>query len=212
MWLKFTINHFVFAISGWSLIFELDPKLDSKSVQFYCNHPIDGCDFSIDVFNQHDWVNKSFSLFPDSHAVIKIIQAGVFKFYLQENDKRYCQGCFIVQPEMYLESGESMDIQSVTMQTVLTKCLGKFNDWKERLQVAYECNYNTVHFTPIQELGDSNSSYSIRDHHALDPRYGEDFTETNLSSFISTLHHSWNMFSIVAVSYTHLTLPTICSV
>jgi len=189
---------------GWKLNFELDAKLDSKTVKFYCNHPIDGHYFNVDVFNQHIWLNKSCTLFPDSHVEINIIQAGVFKFYLQDNDQKYCQGCFIVQPELYFESGESIDIQSVTMQTVLAKCLGKFEDWKERLQVAHECNYNTVHFTPIQELGGSNSSYSIRDHHALDPRYGENFTETNLNNFISTLHRSWNMFSIVDVVWNHV--------
>ena len=39
------------------------------------------------------------------------------------------------------------------------------------LQVAAESGYNMVHFTPVQELGISNSAYSIRQQLHLSPVY-----------------------------------------
>lgn len=46
----------------------------------------------------------------------------------------------------------NIDIPLESLQTVsvLTKCLGPFSSWKSKLQVAKECGYNMVHFTPIQ--------------------------------------------------------------
>lgn len=133
-------------------------------------------------------------------------QAGVFQFHLKckENQEKFCNGYFIVQPNFQLPSGDVIDCQSVIMQTVLTKCLGSFCDWKSRLRVLKECNYNFVHFTPIQELGDSNSSYSLRDHHKLDPRYGEDLTDSNLEKFIKEIHQNWGVFSIVDLVWNHV--------
>eukprot|EP00111_Clytia_hemisphaerica_P019750 TCONS_00058281-protein len=192
---------------GWTLHFLLDPVLDSKVTTFYCNHPVSASEeYNHETFHNYQWTSHHNDiLFPDSYAQVEIKRAGVFKFYLEsENKERCCNGFFIVQPDLYFDSGNVMDIQSVTMQTVLTKCLGKFAGWKGRLQVARECNYNTIHFTPIQELGESDSSYSIRDHHGLDPRYGNDFTESNLEAFVLNLHKSWNMFSIVDVVWNHV--------
>lgn len=56
-----------------------------------------------------------------------------------------------------------MPLEAICMQTVLPKCLGPLSEWQQRLQVAKECGYNALHFTPLQQLGASRSCYSLYD-------------------------------------------------
>ena len=192
-----------FIFIGSSIQFLLDPKLDSKTTAFCCNHPHSNLE---EGFVKYSWVKHDDELFPDSFVEVKVSQAGVFRFYLEciKSKEKYCNGYFIVQPQFYFSSGKIIDTQSIIMQTVLTKCLGPFSDWKPRLQVAKECNYNFVHFTPMQELGESNSSYSLRDHHKIDARYGSSLTNESLQSFIININQEWGMFSIVDLVWNHV--------
>ncbi len=50
------------------------------------------------------------------------------------------------------------------IQTILTKSMGKLEEWADHASIASSLGYNMLHMTPIQELGESNSAYSIYDH------------------------------------------------
>ena len=71
-------------------------------------------------------------------------------------------GFLIVDPTIYI-AGKRLPLEAICMQTVLTKCLGPLSEWQQRLQVAKECGYNALHFTPMQQLGASGSGYSLYD-------------------------------------------------
>lgn len=45
--------------------------------------------------------------------------------------------------------------------TVMSRCLGKMTRWPDVLRNVRELGYNAVHFTPIQQYGESFSHYSI---------------------------------------------------
>ena len=62
-------------------------------------------------------------------------------------------------------------LDSITCLTHISKLLGPLSEWKDRLRVAKEAGYNMVHLTPVQQLGGSNSAYSIKDQLKLDARY-----------------------------------------
>lgn len=66
---------------------------------------------------------------------------------------------------------DRLPLDAICCQSVLPKLLGKLPDWVQSLQVSKESGYNMVHFTPIQELGKSGSSFSIKDQLKLDPVY-----------------------------------------
>eukprot|EP01128_Nolandella_sp_AFSM9_P004748 TRINITY_DN2190_c0_g1_i1.p1 TRINITY_DN2190_c0_g1~~TRINITY_DN2190_c0_g1_i1.p1 ORF type:complete len:1571 (-),score=177.42 TRINITY_DN2190_c0_g1_i1:40-4221(-) len=51
----------------------------------------------------------------------------------------------------------------VKMITVITKYLGPFATWRAKLKALRALEYNSVHFTPLQPLGESMSAYSLVD-------------------------------------------------
>jgi len=58
-------------------------------------------------------------------------------------------GYINVDPNL-VAGNKDIPLESLQTVSVLTKCLGPFSSWKSKLQVAKECGYNMVHFTPIQ--------------------------------------------------------------
>jgi len=83
-------------------------------------------------------------------------------------------GYFLVDPVIYAgKMDDRVPMDCIRCQSVLAKALGPFNEWQDRLQVAYEAGYSMIHFTPIQELGLSNSSYCIRDQLALNSAFSK---------------------------------------
>lgn len=65
-------------------------------------------------------------------------------------------GYLLVMPDLTLK-GRPLSLNAVTCITHISKLLGRFDMWKERLKVAEKAGYNMIHFTPVQRLGISNS-------------------------------------------------------
>lgn len=130
----------------------------------------------------------------EMHCEIEVNRAGTFHFYFTydeiNNDHLHLhnqrQGSLYVQVEPKIIVGTSksrkeLPLDSIRCQTVLAKCLGSLVTWEKKLIVAKHSGYNLIHFTPIQEIGESRSAYSLRNQLKLNP----DFNEFQINGKIS---------------------------
>ena len=157
---------------GQTLSFTLAPELVSEEVILFCDYPPHGKQYRRETYTELTWqyTGSQVHLDPDRHVELKINRAGTFEFYFtrkgsSSKSSSLGKGFFVVEPQLH------RPLDSITCQTYITKLLGPLSEWKDRLSVAKETGYNMIHLTPVQELGGSNSAYSIREQLRLDPRY-----------------------------------------
>ena len=100
---------------------------------------------------------------------------------------------------------EEITLDCIQCQTVISKLLGPFPEWEGRLRVAKETGYNLIHFTPIQELGISNSAYSIRDQRVFSPRYNNHkrYTYSDVESLVVKMKRDWRVLSLTDLVFNH---------
>lgn len=150
----------------------------------------------------------------DLYCKIKLARAGSFHFYFVYDNAEskigpQGSGWFHVAPTLRAGPGGAarIPLDGVAMQTVLAKSLGPLPRWENTLRVAKETGYNMIHFTPIQELGGSNSSYSIANQLKLNPRFGQDtgreVTFADVENIVAKIKNDWNMLSICDVVLNH---------
>ena len=78
-----------------------------------------------------------------------------------------------MHPKFRLRTRE-IPAESLVIQSVLTRCMGKMQRWAEICAAQAKLGYNALHVLPMQKYGISNSMYSIRDQHSLDDCYVDD--------------------------------------
>lgn len=92
---------------------------------------------------------------------------------------------------------EWLPLDCIQCQTVLSKHLGPLDSWERKLRVSLESGYNMVHFTPIQELGASNSGYSLSDQLRVNPIFSPDasreVTFNDVESIVSKMRSDWKV-------------------
>ncbi|CAG9785344.1 unnamed protein product [Diatraea saccharalis] len=141
----------------------------------------------------------------DLYCELRLQRAGSFHYYFVYDSAQSCgrvsrressvgpqgSGWFQVSPTLRVGGGEVVPLDGVMCQTVLAKCLGPLSRWEATLQVAHDAGYNMIHFTPVQELGASNSSYSIANQLRLNPAFGADASFADVENLVTKMRTDW---------------------
>ncbi|KAK8374371.1 hypothetical protein O3P69_011987 [Scylla paramamosain] len=199
---------------GWILQLRPGPTLLGRQVSVFTNHPErpeDG--FTRTKYRHLQWKSDSHNKGDDTalYVEVTLVMAGSFHYYFtyddsENKDKAQGSGFFLVDPTLIVGTNEVLQQDCVQCQTVLSKNLGPLPDWEQRLQVAHESGYNMIHFTPIQELGDSNSSYSLKDQHKLNIEFqipDNEFTFDDVEVLIKKMKQEWKMLSLTDIVLNH---------
>ncbi|KAK6017028.1 hypothetical protein OSTOST_17484, partial [Ostertagia ostertagi] len=143
------------------------------------------------------------------YCQVECTRAGAFKYTFTADEECVFReggsGYFLVMPELIV-NGKRLPLDGIACQTHLTKLLGSFSSWEDRLRVSKESGYNMIHLTPIHELGISNSSYSLSDHHALIQSIQEEnhhVTFDDVEKLVQKIEKEWNMLTVQDVVWNH---------
>lgn len=197
----------------WILRFVLGPSLHADNIRMFTNHPQSRSEvFKRQVFRELKWSSACNMKNDrhDSYIDIQMVIPGSFNYYftidgsdsfLNANGKGY----FLVDPSLPVGDNEEIHMDGIQCQTVLSKSLGPFEEWKARLQVAKESGYNMIHFTPLQKLGVSNSSYSITDHKSLNPIFSKNkpVTYKDVEEFTRWMNKEWKILTANDLVFNH---------
>ncbi len=114
----------------------------------------------------------------------------------------------MVHPRFVTHQGE-ITAESIVVQTVLSRCLGKVKQWPEVLGAQAKLGYNAIHMVPIQKYGISGSLYSLKDQNSIDDWYMDD---TSLGSeervdlvrnTIGEIHDKYSLLCFIDIVLNH---------
>jgi len=182
-----------------------------EKVNLFINYPQDHQSFDREQYQTLEWSNiKSGDDYSSAFVDIQLILPGTYKYYFKLNDESTLNGNgnFIVEPKLIVGQNEELGLDLIQCQTVLSKCLGYFDNWIGKLQVAHKSGYNAIHFTPIQELGASQSAYSLKDHKKLNPMFNlenspQQYDFKDIAKFVEFIRTEWKMVSITDIVLNH---------
>ena len=96
-----------------------------------------------------------------------------------------------------------LKIPALSVISVVPKFMGKFpEDWHRHLQGISGREYNMVHFTPLQELGQSKSPYSLFDQTQFDKSIFPN-GERDVAELIKTMEDSYGLLALTDVVLNH---------
>ncbi|KAK7204849.1 glucanotransferase domain of glycogen debranching enzyme-domain-containing protein [Myxozyma melibiosi] len=147
------------------------------------------------------------------HIDIEISTPGAYAFYLtylpmnaflaplslsKSVSARYH---FTVAPRFSL-NGARLPLDALNIQSVISKWMGPFETWDEKLAIIKGKGYNMIHFTPLQHRGDSNSPYSIYDQLEFDPEIFKNGIE-DIDKLVSSMKDKHHLLSMTDVVWNH---------
>lgn len=179
-----------------TLQFRLDHSLYGQRVELFCNYPVEGRQARQAKAKHYD--RNEYHKVPLEKGIY-LEEAGSYRLYFTngQDDVQIGSAYIIVEPSL------PINLDSIQCQTVLSKLLGPFSTWPNKLLVSHKSGFNMIHFTPIQTLGPSNSCYSLRDQLTLDPSFGEHVTFEQVRKLLAQARREWGVLSIGDVVLNH---------
>ncbi|CAI4835347.1 CPA_1a_G0057570.mRNA.1.CDS.1 [Saccharomyces cerevisiae] len=143
------------------------------------------------------------SFHEDDCIDLNVYAPGSYCFYLSfRNDNEKLETTrkyyFVALPMLYIND-QFLPLNSIALQSVVSKWLG--SDWEPILSKIAAKNYNMVHFTPLQERGESNSPYSIYDQLQFDQEHFK--SPEDVKNLVEHIHRDLNMLSLTDIVFNH---------
>ncbi|EPQ56459.1 glycoside hydrolase family 13 protein [Gloeophyllum trabeum ATCC 11539] len=168
----------------------------SKNGVFKTNFPLDGGKFSRERFVERR-LPTNFS--KPIQVDLPISHAGAFAYWVEyDGDEpgsrtKGREGYFNIDPLLQTKERSSilspsgaplsptdggaalksnyvnLPLDSLSILTVVSKWMGPMSGWSKYFEEARDRGYNMLHWTPLQERGESDSPYSIRNQLRYDP-------------------------------------------
>lgn len=151
-------------------------------------------------------LNEHSSLSPDSTNLMTFLPShgsDSIASEVTEDDSRSCtQKFYFAVSAGFSIDGEPLSLNSLNIETVVSKWMGPVTTWKEKLTAVKDKGYNMIHFTPLQERGSSNSPYSIFDQLVFDKQCFPN-GENDVVKMITFMEHDLHLLSLTDVVYNH---------
>ena len=194
-----------FAIEGTSSI--------CRQGSLWINIPAPGEQFQRSKYREH-------KLQPDFnktlHIDVPITTAGAFSFYttytplpdltlesIEAPEPTRTKTYYIdVEPKLKL-AGSKLPLDALCVFSVVSKFMGRFpEDWEKHMRGISGRGYNMIHFTPLQQRGESDSPYSLYDQLAWDHDLFPG-GESEVQKLIQTMEEDYEMLGLTDVVFNH---------
>ncbi|CAL1714662.1 unnamed protein product [Somion occarium] len=206
----------------------------AKNGVFKTNFPLDGGRFSRDHFPERK-LPTDFS--KPIRVDLPISHAGAFAYWVEyDGDEpgtrvKGREGYFNIDPVLrtrartpiisdasisssggaVLSDNVNLSLDGVSILTIVSKWMGSTDAWRDHLAEASERGYNMLHWTPLQERGESDSPYSIRNQLIYEPSMftggkadlGEDGGKAKLEGLLRTAREEYGLLSLTDVVLNH---------
>lgn len=134
---------------------------------------------------------------------LPVFKPGAYCFYLsfrnEDEELETTRKFYFVVPPILHINGQFTQLNAIALQSVVSKWMGK--DWDRVFERIAAKKYNMVHFTPLQQRGESNSPYSIYDQLAFDPEFFRNAEQ--VEKLVRRLHTKYGMLSLTDVVFNH---------
>ncbi|KAF8636427.1 hypothetical protein AX17_003609 [Amanita inopinata Kibby_2008] len=102
----------------------------------------------------------------------------------------------------------NLPLNGLCILTVVSKWMGPIEEWRKHFEEAAQRGYNMLHFTPLQERGDSDSPYSIKDQKRYDHRLfnengSEKYCKKMMKEVLQIAKEEYGLLSLTDVVLNH---------
>ncbi|TCD67967.1 hypothetical protein EIP91_011768 [Steccherinum ochraceum] len=204
----------------------------SRNGVFKTNFPLDGGQFARDRFVERK-LPKDFS--KPIKIDLPISHAGAFAYWVEYDGDAPAtrvkgrEGYFNIDPILRTKARSSivknhavsaggnavqaddvnLPLDGISILTVVSKWMGTVDAWKGHFEEASQRGYNMLHWTPLQERGESNSPYSIRNQMVYEPSmYGKGSTDAaadvkKMEDILKVAREEYGLLSLTDVVLNH---------
>ncbi|KAI0078663.1 glycoside hydrolase family 13 protein [Panus rudis PR-1116 ss-1] len=206
----------------------------AKNGVFKTNFPLDGGRFSRDRFCERK-LPTDFS--KPIHINLPISHAGAFTYWVEyDGDEpgtriKGREGYFNIDPLLRTKARTpivsntsvsangnavksddvNLPLDGISVLTVVSKWMGPISAWREHFAEASERGYNMLHWTPLQERGESDSPYSIRNQMVYEPSMfadgkggvAKDGGKAKLEEILQVARNEFGLLSLTDVVLNH---------